>query len=487
MNASVVPLHADEALRSDASGHLDSVRSRAFFGVGACVLVGGAAGLGAKTGAAAVLGVAIALVVLRRPAIGAFMLVLVVPATSGLQRGLPISGFRLSEAMIAAVAGLILLAARPGHTARWRTFDWLALGYVVATAAFGFLDLKSRGGGGVTATDLNKLLGPLQFFLLYRAVLTALVSADQRRTAMRLILLASIPVSLVAILQQAHIAGMPGILADITGSQAYLENEGAPRATGPFQHWHDLGSYLFVIVLLGVAVLVGGSRRVMSRKILVGIVSLAGVALINTVSFTPIVGAIVGCFFVLRLAERPQRWVGAVAASVAVVGLMFAPLLASRYQQQFGPQAPVQQYAYLPQNVNFRIAVWTDQYLPVVREHLATGYGPDHPTSIPFSYTETIYVTLLLRGGIPLLTIYAGLLFALALRAREVRHDSDPDRRALGRVLYLIVVLGLFMQLLTNYFVNAGFPHLFWILAALLFIEGNRRGEPEALTPSRSA
>jgi hypothetical protein len=378
-----------------------------------------------------------------------------------------------------------LLAARPGHTARWRTFDWLALGYVGTTAAFGFLDLKSRGGG-VTATDLNKLLGPFQFFLVYRAVLTALVSADQRRTAMRLILLASIPVSLVAILQQAHIAGMPGILANITGSQAYLENTGVPRATGPFEHWHDLGSYLFVIVLLGVAVLVGGSGRVMSRKVLIGIVSLAGVALINTVSFTPILGAIVGCFFVLRLAERPQRWVGAVAASLAVVGLMFAPLLASRYQQQFGPHAPVEQYAYLPQNVNFRIAVWTDQYLPVVREHLATGYGPDHPTSIPFSYTETIYVTLLLRGGVPLLTIYAGLMFALALRAREVRHDSDPDRRALGRVLYLIVALGALMQLLTNYFVNAGFPHLFWILAALLFIEGNRRGEPEALTPSRT-
>jgi hypothetical protein len=486
MSAGVFPLHGDVAWRDEASRHLDSVRSRAFFGVGACVLVGGAAGLGPQAGAAAVLAVALALVVLRRPAIGAFMLVLVVPATSGLRRGVPVPGFRLSELLIAAVAGLILMAARPGQTPRWRTFDWLALGYVVATAVFGFVDLKARGEAG-TATDFNKLLGPLQFFLLYRAILTALDSADQRRTALRFLLLASIPVSLLTILQQANIAGVPGILANITGSQAFLENEGTPRATGPFPHWHDLGGYLFVIVLLGVAVLVSGPRRVLSRNVLIGIVALAGVALINTVSFTPILGAIVGCFFLTRIAERPQRWVVAVAASLAVAGLTFAPLLASRYQQQFGPHAPIEQYAYLPQGVNFRIDVWTNQYLPLVREHLVTGYGPDHPPSIAFSHTETIYLTLLLRGGVPLLIIYAGLMFTLAFLGREFRHDADPDRKAIGSVLYLIVALGVFMQLLTNYFVNAGFPHLLWILAALLFIEGNRSEEPDAVTPSRTA
>jgi hypothetical protein len=486
MSAGVFPLHPDVAGRDEASRPLDSVRSRAFFGVGACVLVGAAAGLGPKTGAAAVLAVGLALVVLRRPAIGAFMLVLVVPAASGLRRGLPVPGFRLSELLIAAVAGLILLTARPGQTPRWRTFDWLALGYVVATAVFGFVDLKSRGEAGA-ATDFNKLLGPLQFFLLYRAILTALDSADQRRTALRLILLGSIPVSLLAILQQAHIADVPGIVANITGSQAYLETEGTPRATGPFAHWHDLGGYLFVIVLLGVAVLVGGSRRVLSARVLIGIVVLAAVALINTVSFTPIAGAIIGCVLVTRLADRPQRWVGAVAVSLAVVVLTFAPLIASRYQQQFGAHPPVKQYAYLPQNVNFRIDVWTNQYFPVVREHLATGYGPDHPPSIPFSHTETIYLTLLLRGGVPLLIIYAGLMFALALLGREVRRDPDPDRKAIGSVLFLTVALGVFMQLLTNYFVNAGFPHLLWVLAALLFIEGNRREDPEALTPARTA
>jgi hypothetical protein len=484
MSASVFPLYADQP-HSDASGHLDSVRSRALFGVGACLLVGAGAGLSAKTGAAAVLAVGIALVVLCRPAIGALILVLIVPATSGLARGFPIPGYRLSEAMIAAVAGLILLAAKPGHTARWRTFDWLALGYVAATAILGFLAIKSRGGV-VTAAEVNKLVGPLQFFLLYRAILIALVSAEQRRTAIRLILLASVPVSLVAILQQAHIAGMPEILGNITGSESYFENEGVPRATGPFPIWHDLGSYLFVIVLLAGAVLTGASPGIINRKVLIGIVSLAAVALLNTVSFTPILGAIVGSFLVLRRAERPHRWVGALVASVVLAALAFAPLLESRYRQQFESTAPVEQYAFLPQTVNFRISVWTEQYLPVVLEHLATGYGPDHPTSVPFSYTETIYVTLLLRGGVPLLIIYAALMFALALQARDGRNDPDPDRRALGLVLYLIVVLVAFMQLFTNYFVNAGFPHLFWILAALFFIEGNRHPGPSALARSRT-
>ena len=35
-------------------------------------------------------------------------------------------------------------------------------------------------------------------------------------------------------------------------------------------------------------------------------------------------------------------------------------------------------------------------------------------------------------------------------------------------MLFVLIILVVFMQLTTNYFVNAGFPFLFWVLAALL-------------------
>jgi O-antigen/teichoic acid export membrane protein len=435
--------------------------------VGASAAVGIAAGLGTKTALAALLGVAVVVVVLVRPVIGAYTLVAVVPPVSGLRAGLPVPQFRLSEILIAGIAVLLLLLARPGHTPRWRAFDWFAIGYAVANAGLGAIDLLSRGAP-VTIDDANKLLGPMQFFLLYRAVLTTLTTEYERRVALRLLLFASVPVSLLAVFQEAHVPGIPALLASATNSQAFVTNVGVARATGPFAHWHDLGSYLFVIVILGMALLIHQSWRVMKPRTLAGIVILAGIALITTVSFTPIAGTAAGVLVLAVTARTRKRWAVRTAGLIALLSVAFGPILAARYKQQFTLQAPIKQIPFLPQNFNFRIAVWTTEFLPVLAKHLTTGYGPDTPPDLTFSFTESTYVTLLLRGGLPLLFVYAGLMLTLALRARDLMKDPEVERRAVAQTLFIAIVLVVFMQLTTNYFVNAGFPFLFWILAALL-------------------
>jgi hypothetical protein len=309
----------------------------------------------------------------------------------------------------------------------------------------------------------------VQFFLLDRAVRTVLTTDAQRRMALRLLLLASVPVSLLALLQLLRVGGTPRLLADLTGSQTYFGLGTVPRATGPFPHWHDLGGYLFVIVLVGVGLLVTGATAVMSRRLLGVVVALAAAGVASTVSFTPIAGTIVGALFLLPLARRPQRWFAVVALCGVVIAILFGPLITSRYHEQFVTYAPIKQRPYLPQNINFRIDVWTTEFVPLLRTHLTTGYGPDVPPNLVFRYTESVYVTLLLRGGLPLLLIYGALMVALALRARDVKDDDGPELRAVAHVVFLVVVLAAFMQMATNYFVNSGFPFLFWILAALLF------------------
>jgi O-antigen/teichoic acid export membrane protein len=423
-------------------------------------------------------------IVLARPVIGAYTLVAVVPPVSGLRAGLPVPQFRLSEILIASIGVLLLLLARPGQTPRWTAFDWLGIGYVVASAGLGAFDLMSRGSP-VTIAEANKLLGPLQFFLLYRAVLTTLTTRHQRQVALRLLLWASVPVSALAVLQEMHAPGVVNLLANATASQAFVTNVGVPRATGPFTLWHDLGSYLFVIVILGVALLINQSWQVMKPRILAGIVLLAGVALITTVSATPIAGTAVGVL-VLAVTARPRRqWVVRAAGLIVLLSAAFGPILASRYKQQFSLQVPVKQIPFLPQNFNFRITVWTTEFLPVVGKHLTTGYGPDFPPNLAFSYTESVYVTLLLRGGLPLLFLYAGLMLTLAFRARDLRHDPDVERRAIAQVLFVVIILVVFMQMTTNYFVNAGFPFLFWVLAALLMAGSRNRVRRHWTMPSR--
>jgi O-antigen/teichoic acid export membrane protein len=459
--------------------------SRAIFTVGASATVGIAAGLGAKTAVAALLGVAVAVIVIVRPVIGAYALVAVVPPVSGLRAGLPVPQLRLSEALILSVGVLLLLLARPGQTPRWRAFDWLAVGYAVATAGLGAFDLLSQGAP-ISLADADKLLGPVQFFILYRAVLTTLTSGRQRQAALRLLLFASVPVSLLAVLQEMHAPGLAQLLASATDSQAFITNVGVGRATGPFAHWHDLGSYLFVIVVLGVSLLVNQSWQVLRPRILAGIVVLAGIALITTVSFTPIAGTAAGVL-VLAVTARPRKkWVVRAASLIVLLSVAFGPVLAARYKQQFTVQAPIKQIPYLPQNFNFRITVWTTEFLPLIEKHLTTGYGPEPPVTLAFSYTESVYVTLLLRGGVPLLLLYAGLMLALALRARDLRHDPDVERRAIAQTLFVVIVLIVFMQMLTNYFVNAGFPFLFWVLAALLTAGTGSRVRRQWTTSPRS-
>jgi O-antigen/teichoic acid export membrane protein len=417
--------------------------------------------------------------------IGAYTLVAVVPPVSGLRTGLPVPGLRPAEVLIGCIAVLLLVIAQPGQTPRWRAFDWCALGYALANAGLGAVDLAIRGAS-ITFIDADKLLGPMQFFILYRAVLTTLMTAHQRRVALRLLLLASIPVSLLAVFQEAHIPGVASLLANATDSQAFVTNAGVARATGPFAHWQDLGSYLFVIVILGVALLVNESWRVMRPRSLVAIVVLAGIALISTVSFTPMAGAAAGVL-VLALTTRPRKqWVMRIAGFIVLLSVAFAPILAARYQEQFDVQIPVKQIPFLPQNFNFRIAVWTTEFIPVILQHLVTGYGPDTPPNLAFTYTESIYVTILLRGGLPLLFLYAGLMVALALQARDLRHDPDVERRVIAKVLLILIVLVVFQQLTTNYFVNAGFPFLFWVLAGLLMAGTGTRVRRHWTTSPRS-
>ncbi len=452
---------------ADGSAWLRTGWSRVFFTVGASAVVGVAAGLGTKTAVAALLGMAVFVIVLARPVIGAYTLVAVVPPVSGLRAGLPIPQVRPAEALIGMVGVLLLLIARPGQTPRWRAFDWWALGYSVANAGLGAFDLLSSGSS-ITIGDADKLLGPLQFFILYRAVLTTLTTERQRKVALRLLLFASVPVSLLAVLQEVHIPGIAGLLSSATDSQTFGTTLGVSRATGPFAIWHDLGSYLFVIVILGVSLLVNQAWQVMKPRTLAGIVVLAGIALITTVSFTPIAGTAAGVL-VLAVTARPRKqWMTRIAGFVVLIGIAFAPVLATRYQQQFAGQIAVKQIPYLPQNFNFRITVWTTEFIPVLVKHPVTGYGPNLPPNLGFSYTESVYVTLLLRGGLPLLLLYAGLMLTLALRARDLRDDPDAGRRAVARTLFVLIVLVVFMQVTTNYFVNAGFPFIFWVLAGLL-------------------
>jgi hypothetical protein len=430
------------------------------------VAVGYGAALSPMKGAGAIAVIGVGFVVLRRPAFGAYMLVALAPALSGLKRGLPVHGFRLSEVMIAGIAGIIMLSAR--RTPKWGLFDWMAFSYVLATAVVVIANVE-RHHGTFTADIKGTMFGPLQFFLLYRSALTALPQPGQRARAIRFVMLASIPVSILTLMQQFNVAGVRSLMTTLTGTNIYATTVGSvPRATGPFPHWHGLAGYVLLIILLGVSVVLEPGQRVMRKRYILVTLAFALAALVQTASLAPMLAAVAGVVIIgvsIGQGRRVFAWLGA----IAVVGaLLFGPLLVSRVQQQYRATTVTQDQSVLPQTIVFRLQVWKTEYLPVIEQNLVTGYGPTLPPHLYFHYAESLYVTLLLRGGVPLLLIYLGLMTSLALRARDVSRSAEQERRIVGRVVLAAVPLMMTIDTIATYFLDSGPAPLLWALAGLM-------------------
>jgi hypothetical protein len=457
------------------------------YGLGALLLIAAGAAFGPLAGVAAVAAVAAGIVIMSRPVLGAYILVACVPALSGLKRGLPVPGFRLTELLIVGIAAVVLITAR--HTPRWGAFDWLAFGYVVANAFLVWVNVV-RHGDTFTADIWGTLIGPLQFFLLYRTLLTAVRTEHQRAFALRLLLLASIPVSFLTLLQQLNIGPARQLVGTLAGHDVALAYRSTvqevARATGPFPHWHNLAGYLMLMLLLGVSLLHEPAQRVLRRPLLVAIVVVALIALVQTESIAPIVGLLVGSILIALYVGRTQRalvWVG-VGTMVGTVAAW--SVLRARFHQQYGASSATESHTLLPQTIQFRVDLWRTEFIPVIRDNLLIGYGPNLPSRLYYNFTESIYVTFLLRGGIVLMISYLALMGALALRSRRVASSDELGRRSVGRVLFAAVFLLLAIDTIANYFIDSGPAPMLWTLAGLLGYDWTReRGNPDRPTMIR--
>jgi hypothetical protein len=436
-------------------------------GCGSAVAVGVGAGLSPWLGLGVVAVVALCLVVLWRPAIGGLALVALVPVTSGLRRGLPLPGLRLSEALIVAVAVLVLVPASRRQAVPWLPLDWLALAFFAGAVALGLLGMI-RNQQPFSPEAAGSLAGPLQFLLLYRTVRTALATPRRRRQAVRLALYGSLPVSLLAGVQQLDVGPARNLVATLTGSPVFVSwgYRNFPRATGPFPHWLPLAGYLLVITLLAVSLLLdreGG--RVLRLPLLVVVLAAATAAMVLSLTLAGFFGVVAGVLLLGHWAGRLRPVLACLVGTAVLATLLFWPFLARRFEFQFGGggRSPL-----VAESIAYRVDVWTREYLPAMSGWWLAGYGPEAPPEVHWKATESQYVALVLRGGLPLLALYGALLFGLVERARRLLHHPDVEQRVLARVVTATVVVLLPMQLVFPYFTNSGLPQLFWLLPAML-------------------
>lgn len=406
--------------------------------------------------------------VLLRPFVGAIVLVGLVPITSGLAA---VSHVRLSEAVIGVVGATLLLSTRRRDAASWRQLDvWLAA-YAVAWALFGVLGERLYAEH-LAFAQWGTVAGQIQFFLVYRGVRVSVRNEVERRSAIGVLILSSSLVSLLAVLQKLGAPGVRGFLARITGGSTAAATTGAVlaghglRATGPFANWAALAGYLLPILLVLVALALAGTpTRYRRWFVATGVLAAAGLALTEEQSV--IICLLVGVVVLARQYGRGRtvvRWAPVLFVVLAVVA---GPSIVHRIGHELAPAAGTGRVSWVPQTVSFRWSVWTKQYLPAVGLHPLTGYGVVLPPTIQWPYPESQYIAFLIEGGIPMLLMFVGLVWAMLRGTAEAARSADPFDRALGRALTIAIVSMLVTNTMWPFLSNGGMPQVLWCLLAL--------------------
>jgi hypothetical protein len=157
-------------------------------------------------------------------------------------------------------------------------------------------------------------------------------------------------------------------------------------------------------------------------------------------------------------------------AVVVILGLtLFGTRIDARFTQEYGRAPGAQGSALVPSTIQYRVDLWTNELLPMLKGHVVTGYGPVLPAQFQnFPYTESLYINLLYRGGVVLLAVFfllAGAMVAAGLRARR---DRDPLQQALGPAVALGALSLVVIGLIESYFTDDGPPQVLWMLLGLL-------------------
>ena len=301
-----------------------------------------------------------------RPALSAYTMVALVPLISGLGRGVPIPGFRLSELVTVGLGLLVIVTADYRNQRSYTAIDAALALYALATLGLG-IAARVRTGDPVSGGDLNVLIGPVQFLIFYRCCLSA--TQTQRLRALVIVVLSSIVMSLLAILQTLS----PAVDTQLRSLTDYnvtdYSGSGIIRASALFPHFQVLSIYLALTILLGVALLVFGSLAGWTRVAVAVAVGLAAVALVETVTLTTIAGTTLGVAALLAMSDRRARYLTVFGVVAVIIGAAFAPTLSKRAHEQssvVAGTAASDRNPLIPQTVAYRYDVWTKQSIPAM-------------------------------------------------------------------------------------------------------------------------
>jgi len=337
-----------------------------------------------------------------RPILIVYVLIFALLLTGGLARGAVIPVLRVGQALVMLGFVLFMLAKSSRQSkSRLSLIDLAFALLMLSEAVFPILALYYRGDyldtnaeNNFGQSPLQVLLGPIQFYLLYRIVVATVSSHQQIKTILSFSFIASIVVSVLGILQKLGVGPVRDFLDTYypSPSQGYQIEDLKQRITSTLQHYSGLGAYLSFTIIIVLACYTAQKHFKFSPWLLAATVLLDSIALVLTGTIAAWIGLVVGAIIVFKLNGRLPRTAIFISVGIILAALLFQPFVAARLDEQLGAGAA---QGIVPQSFAFRITLWTNIFLPAIGHHIflergrrlpPTMFGQSRSLNIYFCY-----------------------------------------------------------------------------------------------------
>ncbi|HYU74976.1 MAG TPA: hypothetical protein VEL31_20100 [Ktedonobacteraceae bacterium] len=452
----------------------DDVGPALIVGIVAIVMLAALTGLNPLLGMMSALVLFLLVLVVPRPVLIVYGLVLIMPLTDGLVRGAVVPILRLGQALL-VLAFILFLLARPGPLGRSRlTAIDLAFGlFFLSEAAFPVLALYYRGehldlnnpGTYGSGTPLQTLLGPLQYYLVYRIAVSTITAEKQIASVLKLSFVASIAVSVIGILEK-FVAPVDIFIQTYYPSIAwkYAVPLDERRITSTMESFTGLASYLTATLIVALACSTAQKGLKISPLLLATTLLLDSMALLLTGTFASFFGLAVGATVVFMLFRRLPKWILIALVGIALSALIFQSFIAARFADWLGGTGQG-----LFPTFGSRIVLWKELFLPAISQHLLFGAGPAPAVLNVWPTEETQYLGLLLRGGLPYFFSYFLLMgVAMATCWRRIKNKSNDLVRTVAIAALAILVAINVMNVSSLYFTYPGITQTLFMLLAII-------------------
>ncbi len=351
------------------------------------------------------------------------------------------------------------------------------------------------------APDILNVISPLFYYMGYIAARISVRSYDQAVYFLRQFVW---PILIATPLALGQSLGNPGItqlvlaVAPGAGATRRLENDGLTRATGLVGHWTGFGAYAVCVVAAAVALLII-SKHLGLRRPRLALVTLlaAAMCVISTLTLSVAVAALAIVLCCWRSAGLGRQLLIAAGVLSATASVVFGSLIQARVDQQFTDRVSRISWLpdWVPDTLNYRARIWTEQTIPMVQDRPLTGWGTNlyegvylglegqrvYPTQLLWHSPESQWLGSAMTFG--LFGLCAQVVLLLAIAHLLISAHRERDSMLIARPILMLFVMSILVATTVPVFTNRGFPMAFWPLLGVLtgiYLSGSRSARNSA-------